>query len=228
MSIKGAVALTVGLAVVAVGVVVGDRFAASLVEDQLAGQVESRLEVTGTPDVQVGGFPFLTQLASGTFSHVTADVDAVVLDGVPTTDVTVDARGVRRGDPITVDELEASLTLPVSAVQDAVAERTGLAVTVVVQGEQLQASMDVLGVPLAVTFAPRVEGGRLLVDTTSLSLGGLSVDAASLPGGLGDRLVDLEVPVDGLPDGLALTDAHVVTDGVRVTVAGTDVTLEAP
>ncbi|MGN8244473.1 LmeA family phospholipid-binding protein [Cellulomonas soli] len=228
MSARGVVAIGIGLVLVAGGLVVGDRFAASLAEQQLADQIGARLEVTGEPDVQIDGFPFLTQLASGTFSHVTVDVDGAVLDGVQATDVTMDARGVTRGDPVTVDQLEASLTLPAATVQDAAAERTGLAVTVVVQGDAMQGSMDVLGVPLAATFVPRVDGGRLLVDTTSLSLGGLSVDAASLPGGLGERLTGLEVPVDGLPEGVELTDAQVVAGGVRITAAGTDVALTSP
>lgn len=223
MSTKGVVATVVALVVVAAGVVVADRLAASMAEDEVARQVEKRLGTTGTPDVHIGGFPFLTQLASGTFSNITVDVDGVELDGVQATDVTVDARGVERTDPVTVAELDAALTIPVGTVQDAVAERTGLDLTITVQGDQLQASTELLGLPLAATFAPRVQDGRLLVDTTALSLGGLSVQASSLPGGLGDRLSDLEVPVEGLPEGVVLTDAQVVDDGVRVTATGTDV-----
>ncbi|WP_449385990.1 LmeA family phospholipid-binding protein [Cellulomonas soli] len=228
MRARAAVALGVGFAVLAGGVVVGDRFAASMAEDQLADRLTSRVEVTGTPHVRVGGFPFLTQLASGTFSHVTVALDGAVLDGVQVTAVTVDARDVTRGDPVTVGTLDAALTLPVATVQEAASQRTGLDVTVSVQGDALQGSMSLLGVPLAVTFVPRVEDGRLLVDAGALSLGGLTVDAASLPGGLGERLTGLEVAVDGLPDGVTLTGAAVVPDGVRVTASGTDVAVTTP
>ncbi|WP_448630680.1 LmeA family phospholipid-binding protein [Cellulomonas soli] len=138
----------------------------------LADRLTSRVEVTGTPHVRVGGFPFLTQLASGTFSHVTVALDGAVLDGVQVTAVTVDARDVTRGDPVTVGTLDAALTLPVATVQEAASQRTGLDVTVSVQGDALQGSMSLLGVPLAVTFVPRVEDGRLLVDAGALSLGG--------------------------------------------------------
>ena len=77
---------------------------------------------------------------------------------------------------------------------------------------------------------PRVEDGTLLVSVDNVQIAGLTVSVDDLPNAIGNRLTDIEIPVEGLPEGLVLSDATVVADGVRITADGTDVVLptEAP
>ncbi|MGH3371206.1 MAG: LmeA family phospholipid-binding protein, partial [Nocardioidaceae bacterium] len=57
--VKTSVAVVVLLAFL----VVGDRWAALYAENQAAGKVKSALKLHAEPEVHIGGFPFLTQLA---------------------------------------------------------------------------------------------------------------------------------------------------------------------
>ena len=74
---------------------------------------------------------------------------------------------------------------------------------------------------------PRVEDGKLLVNVENVQIAGLTVSVDDLPNAIGKRLTDVEIPVSGLPEGVALSKAAVVSTGVRITATGTDVVLPA-
>ena len=59
----------------------------------------------------------------------------------------------------------------------------------------------------------------------NVQIAGLTVSVDDLPDVIGKRLSDVEIPVVGLPEGVVLSDATVVADGVRITADGTDVVL---
>lgn len=212
--------------VLGAGAVVGDRLAAARAQEVVSDAIVENLEdVQGTPQVEIEGFPFLTQLVAGSLDELTGHVDGATIGGIAMTDVDVLAHGASTSEPYTVDDATVTATIPSSSVQELLAERTQLDVTVEVDGDTLRMSGDVLGIELSAALAPRVESGRLLVDVEDLQLGGVTIDVDQLPAAAGERLTDLEVPVEELPDGLELTQAVVVPDGVRITAAGTDVTL---
>jgi hypothetical protein len=214
--------------VLGAAVVVGDRVAAAQAEDAVADAIVENLdEVQGTPDVEIEDVPFLTQLIAGSVETLTGHVDGATIGGIAMTDVDVLAHGTSTSEPYVVDDATVTATIPSASVQDLLAERTQLDVTVAVDGETLRMSGDVLGIELSAGLVPRVDAGRLLVDVEALQLGGVTIDVDQLPAQAGSRLTDLEVPVEELPEGLELTQAVVVPEGVRITAAGTDVTLPA-
>ncbi|MBO9553631.1 DUF2993 domain-containing protein [Cellulomonas sp.] len=218
----------IGLVVVVVlgaGVVVADRVAAAEAENRAVEAIEQNLDVQGTPEVSIGGFPFLTQLLRGSLRDVTGTVDGMTLDGIEATDVEVDAQDVSTTEPYTVGTGSIAATLPTASIQKIVADRSELDVQVAVDGDALTASGQVLGLTLSATLTPRVEDGKLLVDVGNLQLAGLTITVDDLPASVRGRLTDLEVPVSGLPDGLVLSSATVVPEGVRITATGTDVTV---
>lgn len=221
--------LVTGVVLVA-GVFVADRVAESSAERQVVAAIEENLDVVGTPTVELGGFPFLNQLLAGSIENVTGQVDGVTLDGIDATDVTMDARDVSTSEPYTVGTATISATLPTASIEQIVADRSQLEIAVAVDGGALTASGEVLGLRLAANLVPRVEDGTLLVSVENVQIAGLTVSVDDLPNAIGDRLTDIEIPVEGLPDGLGLSDATVVADGVRITADGTDVVLptEAP
>ncbi len=65
-TMKTAVAVLVLLAFL----FVGDRWAALYAENQAAGKVKDALKLHAEPEVHIGGFPFLTQLARERLDHV--------------------------------------------------------------------------------------------------------------------------------------------------------------
>lgn len=213
--------------VLAGGVLVADRVTHSTAERRVAEAIEQNLEVVGTPTVEIGGFPFLTQLLAGSVDDVTGAVDGVTLEGIDATDVTIDAQDVSTSEPYTLGTVTISATLPTASIDQIVADRSQLDITVAVDGGTLTATGTVLGLELAADLVPRVEDGRLLATVDNVQFAGLTVSVADLPRAIGARLTDIEIPVSGLPEGLVLSDATVVADGVRVTATGTDVVLPA-
>jgi len=217
----GAVVLLVG------GAFVADRVVASTVEKRSVEAIQQNLDgVVGTPTVDIGGFPFLTQVLKGSLDEVSGQVDGVTIEGIPATDVTLDATNITTSEPYTAGTATIEATLPTASIDQIIADQTTLSITTNVDGDALQATGQVLGVRLTASLIPRVEDGKLLVDVTSVAIGGASLSVDSLPNSIGDKLDDIEIPVKtGLPEGLVLSGVQVVDDGVRITATGTDVVI---
>ena len=231
---RGPVAAVKALAsLIVVGVVVvgafyvGDRYAESRAEQYAVGVVSDSIAVTQPPVVDIKGFPFLTQLASGTLDEVTATVPGATLEGIPVTDVSLDATGVNvrplNGQQPSAAQATIAATIPTASLEKVVRDKTGLTVQLAVEGTSVKASGTVLGLPLTLTLVPRVDGGKLLVDAQGLTLGGREITTQSLPSALRGRISGIVVPVQGLPAGLSLTRADVVPAGLRITADGTNV-----
>ncbi|GEK22968.1 hypothetical protein CXY01_34880 [Cellulomonas xylanilytica] len=220
--------MVVGVVTVVVlvgGAFVADRVAESTAEQRVVTAIQENLDVVGTPTVELGGFPFLNQLLAGSIDDVTGQMDGVTLEGIDATDVTLDATDVSTSEPYTVGTATVAATLPTASIEQIVADRSDLEIAVAVDGGALTASGEVLGLRLAANLVPRVEEGTLLVSVDNVQIAGLTVSVDDLPNAIGDRLTDIEIPVEGLPEGMVLSDATVVADGVRITADGTDVVL---
>lgn len=228
MSARGVVAFVSTVVVLGAGVVVADRVAAATAERRAVTAVQQNLDVTGTPTVTIEGFPFLTQVLAGSLDHVSGSVDGVTLEGgLTATNVTFEAYGVTTAQPSTVTSGTVEGTLPTASVEQVVAEQTDLDVTLATQADAMVATGSVLGVELSVALTPRVEEGRLLVDVGTVSLGGLTISVDDLPDRVGGSLQGLEIPVEGLPEGMTLDAVSVQPEGVRITATGKDVVLAA-
>ncbi|MDQ6714485.1 MAG: DUF2993 domain-containing protein, partial [Actinomycetota bacterium] len=73
------------------GLVAADRLAEARAEEYARGVVSDSMPVADPPVVDIKGFPFLTQLLGGRLDEVTATVHGATLEGVPVTDVDLDA-----------------------------------------------------------------------------------------------------------------------------------------
>jgi hypothetical protein len=251
---RAAVWLLVGLLVLVVLVVVGDRVAGRVMASGIeSGLVESGFEEP--VEVQLGGFPFLTQLLERRLTRVEVDAPSYLLvprsaDGEPTT------------DPIPVTQVHAVLhgawqqdgaviartaqmegVLAFTEVEQRLGENADVTLTAAQDGQvRVEAALEVLGQRLAVAGTADVvaeEGTTIAIYPGRLELPGLSggdddpSDSGSSGGSSGsgsgatpdpDRLA-LRFPVDGLPQGTRLEAVDVVDDGFRVTLTGTDVVL---
>ena len=209
----------------AAGLVVADQALRITAEERIAGPVRNALGADEGARVEISQHrPFLLQLAGGRLDEVTVTADRVTLDQGDATNVRMDATGVTIRAPYTAADVTVIGTVPPSTVQARIAEK-GLDVGVAVAGDQLRASGSVLSVPWGVMLTPRADEGRLTVDVASADIGGVPVGADALPASVRQALTGLDVPVSGLPAGLAITGAQVVGGGVEVTLTGQDVVL---
>ncbi len=191
------------------------------VEAGVAAELERDLGTAGA-DVTIAGFPFLTQVVSGSLDEIdvrapSADLGGIRLDGVEAV-----LRGVSTGTPRTA----ASMQLRGSLDPTSLAAVLPPGVTVTVDGDRLLVSVDVAGVPLQATVTPTAAGRSVALEVVGLTAGGVSIDPGALPFGLGDVLRGLSIPLDALPTGVQLTSVTVVAGRVQVVAEGTDVVLE--
>jgi hypothetical protein len=74
---------------------VADRFAARVAGQVVADRIKASQHLTTTPSVSIKGFPFLTQLAAGSYDHVDATAVDVRHGEVRATALTLHLYGVR-------------------------------------------------------------------------------------------------------------------------------------
>ena len=160
----------------------------------------------------------------------TADVTATSarLAGVDLQRVEVRATGVTTGEPFTADSAELVGSLSTATLQELVAARAGVeGVRLGIEAGRVTARTDVLGLDVVAEVVPRPQGRTIAVEVVSVSVGGATVDIADLPRRVRAQLSEISLPVEGLPEGVELTDVTVEADGARITAAGRGVTLGA-
>ncbi|OXS32984.1 LmeA family phospholipid-binding protein [Streptomyces sp. XY006] len=90
-----AVKAVVGLAVLASFTALADRWAVLYAEHRAADTLKDRLDLAAAPEVKIGGFPFLTQLADKRLESVSVTVPDVAADRVSLAKVSATAHDIR-------------------------------------------------------------------------------------------------------------------------------------
>ncbi|CCH90427.1 conserved exported protein of unknown function [Modestobacter italicus] len=225
-------AVLVLLGVVLGVLVVVDRVGVGVAEDRVAEQLADRGQLAGTPDVEITGFPFLTQAVSGRYSDVRIHLTAEELGQPAGTRADVSLQGVRvplsdalsgSVQQIPVDRVDGTATLSYALLADQLGGDTTL--TQDGDGIRLTKSVEVLGVDFAVTAAGTVtlEGQDVVVDVHDASAG--AVDVPDFVLDTADELLDFRYRVPALPFGLQLTSVQPAAGGVDVRVQARDTVL---
>ncbi|WP_229401057.1 LmeA family phospholipid-binding protein [Micromonospora okii] len=226
--------------------VIGDRVATGVAERAIADQVSKEIAKqdaqSSPPEVEVAGFPFLTQVLDGKYERISirlTDVrgsvrgDALTL---PTLDV--DARNVRasletlrtqQGD-VTAETVDGTGTVTYDSLAKLL-DRPGLTL-----GERdgqlvVTAPVDILGQKLTVTGTAEVSVGQ----ENQVSLRFNDLDAEGLPNiPLARTLlnnyakgISIDVPLPELPFQLALREVKPLPQGLAVTAAAKDVPINS-
>ena len=218
--------LLVGLAVVA------DRVAVGVAEDRVGEQLAAKGGLAGTPEVDIAGFPFLTQAVAGTYDDVRISLTAEQLDQPEGTRADIALHGVHvplssvvsgSVDQVPVDRIDGTATLSYTLL----AAQLGGDTTLRPEGDGLRITktVEVLGqtIPLTAAGTVSLDGNQLVVDVEKAA--GAGVD---LPDFLVTRvsdLLDLRYDVPALPFGLRLTGVDPAEDGVDVRVEAEDAIL---
>ncbi|RBY78177.1 DUF2993 domain-containing protein [Geodermatophilus sp. TF02-6] len=224
--------LLVVLLVLAGLAVVADRVVVGIAEDRVARLIAERGRLAGRPDVQIEGFPFLTQAVRGRYDDVRIALTAADLDQPAGTRADVSLRGVHvplsdvlsgSVQEVPVEHVDGTVTLS----YDLLAQRLGPGTTLAREGDGLrvQRTVEVAGVtvPLTATGTIALDGDEILFDVQDVSsedehVPDFIVDQAS-------DLLDLRYGVPDLPFGLRVTGVSVADDGVDVAFSATDTVL---
>jgi LmeA-like phospholipid-binding len=226
------VALLVLLLLVGAVLVVVDRVAVGVAEDRVAEQVADRGGLTGTPEVDIAGFPFLTQALAGDYRDVRVHLTAEELGQPAGTRADVALRGVHvplsdvlsgSVQQIPVDRVDGTATLSYGLLAEQVGGDTTLARDGA--GIRVTRTVEVLGFdfPVTATGTLTLDGQDVVIDVQDAEAG-----AVDVPDSVVRRaadLLDLRYPVPELPFGLELTSVRPGADGVQVRVAATDTVL---
>ncbi|MFF4837215.1 DUF2993 domain-containing protein [Streptomyces sp. NPDC001315] len=202
------------IVVVILGVlfVVVDRVAVHFAEGEAADKLKTTEGLANTPDVSIDGFPFLTQVAGGELDDVEVgikDYDAATATGTAT---------------IAYDELlKAAKSEPTRVGPGVTAQVVGLS-----DGGngkiKVQVDATVLGVklprPVSVLSTVTVNGDTVQVRADSLP--DLGVDLAE---NAVRSITDFQQAIEELPGGVQLDKVEAASDGVKISVRGSNVRL---
>jgi hypothetical protein len=221
-------AVVVVLAVV-VALLVVDRVGKLLAARALAGNIASNEHLDHRPHVTIRGFPFLTQLISGSYRDIDISSSRPIgADGVDVSRPTVRLHGVKVGVgdalhgtvkdvPVRSGTGTALLTYPqLTTIVHRYAGTLGSLVTLSSGGGDVAKVNGPLGLTVRVTG--QVVNGRLLVTADQ-------GDLDQLPNSLkadAQRLVATPIPLPTFPFNVRLASGHITDQGVLLTATAHD------
>ena len=223
--------ITVGVLVVLL--VAADRVGVLLAEDQVAAQVAERGQLAGEPEVDITGFPFLTQALAGRYDDVQISLTADELGQPAGTTADISLQGVRlplsdvlggQVSQLPVDRVDGRASVPYDLLAGQLGGDTTL--TREDDGLRITKTVEVLGQTIPLTAAGQValDGQDLVVTVDSAAGAGIDVPDFLLD--QAQDLLDFRYPLPALPFGLQVTGLQVADGGVDVMVAATDVVLQ--
>ena len=211
------VAVLLGLALLV------DRVAVGIAEDRVGQELATKGGLQGTPEVDITGFPFLTQALGGRYDEVRISLTAaqlgqpegtradVALHGVEVPLSAMLAGSVRK---VPVERVDGTATLS----YELLATGLGADTTLAREGDGLRITrtVELLGQRVALTAVGQatLDGSEVVIDVEQAAGAGVE-----LPGFLVSRasdLLDLRYAVPALPFGLRLTSVTPAEDGVVV------------
>ncbi len=207
---------------------VADTVAEGIAEDRVAAALQDSGDLAGAPQVDVAGWPFLTQAVAGTYDEVRIALTAGDLGQPEGTRADVTLRGVHvplsdalsgSVQEVPVDRVDGTATLS----YDLLSRELGGGTTLERAGDGLQVTrtVEVLGytVPLTAVGDVVLQGDDLVVEVEEAAAAGVDVPDFVVDRAVG--LLDLRYPVR-LPFGLQLTGVTPADDGVDVAVEARD------
>jgi DUF2993 family protein len=205
--------------------IAADRVGVMVAESVMASQIQKDQKLSQKPGVSISGFPFLTQVVSRNFGHVTADIHGLNASGVPISDIHADLVGVHVNsgfNSATVDSLTATAMLSYADLSNAVTQQAGLGTVTVSQGGpgQLKATYSLAGVSVSGDVAVTLLAGNQIelkyagADTSLLN------QVIGTPGGF-----DVKIPLGNLPFGIQLKTLSFTANDVDIVATGQHVAL---
>jgi len=218
------------LAVLAV-LIAGDRVANAVAQNTLATALQSELSTPAKPDVDIGGFPFVTQALGGSFSsvQVTAD-DATVTDGNTTVAIShLDATltGITATDRyqnVVASDGEATALLDWAGISSVVGQQVSY-----VADDRMRIDFSVpigrLSIEGYVTGRPELNVADQTITVADPQVSVANVDVPQAVVDAVSRIVLQPYQLQNLPYDIEVTNLTVQQDGVSVSGTGQDIPL---
>jgi len=222
------------IVVLLVGLLVLDRLGVTYAEDRVAAQLQEDLALSVAPQVDIRGFPVLTQAVAGRYGDVRVTVDAADLGELSNLDIDVRLRGLRIPlsrlvaediERVPVDSINGTVSIPYAEVAEQIG--SGVMVEETPDGVTVSQTLDVLGQPVAVSGIGQIEvlsPAEIGVTVLRLNLAGLEV-----PDFFVEQLqeqLSFVYTVPPLPFGLQIQDVQATAAGFDVSAAAQDAVLE--
>ena len=218
------------LAVLAV-LIAGDRVANAVAQNTLATALQSELSTPAKPDVDIGGFPFVTQVLGGSFSSVQVTAtDATVTDGETTVAIAqLDATltGITATDRyqnIVASRGEATALIDWAGISSLVGQQVSY-----VADDRMRIDFSVpigrLSIEGYVTGRPQLNAADQTIEVADPQVSVANVDVPQAVVDAVSRIVLQPYQLQNLPYDIEVTDLTVQSDGVSVSGNGQDIPL---
>jgi hypothetical protein len=220
--------LVIGVIVLVGLLVAADRIGNVIAEHTVAKTVQDSQHLAHRPDVDIAGFPFLTQLAAGKFGKVTLrDHDVTAGTGrraLRLSAVTVVLREVHVARSFTSATAAHTTASALASYADL---SSALGVTVTYAGDGLvraKASTSALGQRLTgtVTARPDIHDGTLAFGSPRVSVAGVQLPPAAAQALA--HVFGAPLPLAGLPYGLSVRSVTASSDGLDLVLTGRNLT----
>lgn len=218
--------LLVAVIVIALLIVL-DFVARVVAQNVMATQIQQQ-GLSQKPDVSIGGFPFLTQVASKNFQRVTISTTNLTEGPVTITKVDVTANGIRlksySSASGTITSLSGTAIISFASLGNTLAQEfgplgsllNGAGLNLTAAGpSEVKASLNLLVTSGSATWrVTRLSGNQLHISL---------VGSSGLPSSLLGSIQSLNVQIPKLPLGLKIDSINVTPSGVVGQISGHDV-----
>ncbi len=246
---KIGIALLVMLVLLLGLVIVADRVGAGVAEDKLAEQAAIELKkngatTAGEPKVEIGGFPFLTQVLGGNYERITITADKPQSDDIKLETMTIVATDVKaaasdllngRG-PVTAEKITGTATMSWGTVRSLISlanlpvpfDPAQLEVKVTDNNVELRLPIALAGysTTLVAKGSITVAEGKVNLKLSDIQAEGVELPRAaqSLLNTIKNRLT-ATIRTPKMPYTLTIQNVETDDSGVRVTAAAANVEL---
>jgi LmeA-like phospholipid-binding len=215
------------LAVLVVLLLALDFGARIVAQNVMAAEIQKQ-GLSQKPDVSIGGFPFLTQVASKDFKQVTISTTNLTEGPVTITSINATASGIRlksySSQSGTITSVTGRAVISFASLGNTLSQQVGplgsllngAGLHLTAAGpDEVKASLNLLVVSGSATWrVSRLSGNRLHISLVSSS---------GLPSSLLNSIKSVTVQIPKLPLGLTIDSISVTSDGVVGLVSGHDV-----
>jgi hypothetical protein len=210
--------LLIALAVVLVLLIGADRLGVYIAETAAADHLKSSQNLSSTPDVDIAGVPFLTQLASGDFDEITVDASDVPVTRLHISHLHIVLHRVtasRSFSRFHVNEADATARITYADLSRALGSRVEYAGSGRVRAS---ASVSILGRRFggSVTARPELHGTSLGFGNTQVAGTNLSPRVVQALG----RIFDAELPLASIPFDVRVDSLAATEHGIDVKLSG--------
>jgi hypothetical protein len=246
---KIGIALLVMLVLLLGLVIVADRVGAGVAEDRIGQQAADELRKAGAttanePKVEIGGFPFLTQVLGGTYEKITISADKPQSNDIKLETMTIVATDVKaaasdllngRG-PVTANELTGTATMSWDTVRSLIQlanlpvpfDPATLQVKVVDNNVELRLPLELAGfkTTLVAKGEITVAEGKVNLKLSNVDAEGVNIPATARRAldGFKNRLT-ATIRTPQMPYTLTIRSINTDANGVRIVATASDVQL---